>query len=235
MIVIYSGIGVGQFSLYHVQRMCAALFPNVTQILATAHHIQKGCLKNARLFIMPGGADMQYMQALSGSGNAHIKDFVYSGGTYLGICAGSYYAARDIRWAVGTADEIIEKRELEFYGGTVVGPMYSPYDSHSLKGVRVVKIDVHWQIIPLYYNGGGYFMEPKSKNEKIIGIYTPEKYSALVDRAIGIGRSVLSGVHLEVDPYMLDVKKQAFSAIAPVLKKHNDERLQFLHGLKLLD
>lgn len=45
------------------------------------------------ILIMPGGADMPYLQALVGSPIARIRAAIYGGATYIGTCAGAYFAS----------------------------------------------------------------------------------------------------------------------------------------------
>ena len=60
----------------------------------TAEEISSGDLRrgDSSLLVMPGGRDLPYVESLSGLGNREISQFVKSGGSYLGICAGAYYA-----------------------------------------------------------------------------------------------------------------------------------------------
>ena len=42
--------------------------------------------RSTNLFIMPGGKDLPYVEALASKGNEMIRKFVISGGAYLGLC-----------------------------------------------------------------------------------------------------------------------------------------------------
>ncbi|MEL7239701.1 MAG: BPL-N domain-containing protein, partial [Planctomycetota bacterium] len=70
----------------------------------------------------PGGADRPYMDKLNGRGNDLIRDFVESGGKYLGVCAGAYYACRRIDFT-GVDLRVQAPRELDFFPGTAVGSL----------------------------------------------------------------------------------------------------------------
>ena len=52
------------------------------------------------LFVVPGGADTPYHDALTGKGNQIIKKWVNQGTNYLGICAGAYYACSKVLFDV---------------------------------------------------------------------------------------------------------------------------------------
>ncbi|UUZ62721.1 BPL-N domain-containing protein [Polaromonas sp. P1-6] len=73
---------------------------------------------DAVLFVMPGGADLPFCQALNGAPNERIRRFVEEGGAYLGICAGAYYACREIAFHAGTDGAICSARtEVRGCGG----------------------------------------------------------------------------------------------------------------------
>src|SRR5438094_10662812 len=78
---------------------------------------------DAVLFVMPGGADLPFCEALSGAPNKRIRRFVEGGGVYLGICAGAYYACREIAFHAGTDGAICDARELSFVDAVAVGSL----------------------------------------------------------------------------------------------------------------
>lgn len=43
---------------------------------------------------------------------ARIAEYVREGGRYLGLCAGAYFAAKDLRFDAGGKQEVIGKRDL---------------------------------------------------------------------------------------------------------------------------
>lgn len=56
--------------------------------------------------IVAGGADLAYCAQLNGAGNAVIRRYVSSGGAYLGLCAGAYYACRRVEFEPGGPLEV---------------------------------------------------------------------------------------------------------------------------------
>lgn len=60
---------------------------------------------------------------LNGKGNKQILDFVHSGGTYVGICAGSYYGGAFCEFDRNGPLQVLGSRELGFFPGTVRGPV----------------------------------------------------------------------------------------------------------------
>jgi len=46
----------------------------------------------------PGGDAYSYHQAITTTGENHIRDLVNGGGAYIGVCAGAYFAAQTLYW-----------------------------------------------------------------------------------------------------------------------------------------
>ena len=58
--------------------------------LLMAEDIRNGKLDGLDLLICPGGGSSRQLRALQEAGQTAVKDFIASGGAYLGICAGCY-------------------------------------------------------------------------------------------------------------------------------------------------
>ncbi len=54
-----------------------------------------------RSVYFPGGYAYDYKTKLTALGERHIRDLVNSGGAYIGICAGAYFAADVVEWEGG--------------------------------------------------------------------------------------------------------------------------------------
>ncbi|KAI7890820.1 biotin-protein ligase [Mucor mucedo] len=163
---------------------------------------------------MPGGRDMPYCQALDGAPNTRIRNFVGGGGIYLGICAGAYYGSQHIEFEKGRAFmEIIQSRELGFYPGLSRGTTYPGFIYNSESGAQSVTVVLEGpedlpREINMYYNGGGYFVEPeKYENVTVLGRYKtpsvlckePKGPAAIVQCKVGKGNAILIGTHPEYD------------------------------------
>mgnify|MGYP001804254009 CR=1 FL=1 len=123
-VYIYNDIGSSRDSIRH------SLY-TLTQIISSDYNIQtidsaeikrKEWVKDAALLAMPGGADIAYMEKLNGQGNNIIKEYVKNGGSYLGICAGAYYASGEVEFDKDGPLEVLGKRELAFFPGKTIGP-----------------------------------------------------------------------------------------------------------------
>jgi biotin--protein ligase len=201
-VLVYVDNGVGERARLVVPATIKkALGPRWTVAAVDAAGIKAGALRDATALIIPGGADLPYCQALNGNGCQQIRSFVANGGIYIGFCAGAYFAAKEIEWNRGEADEIIAPRELAFFQGVAAGPVFGPgtYDPFSEKGARVVPVttkngDVAWS----YFNGGCSFIgsspevDVLARYKEISG--TPP---AVISLRYKEGTIVLSGVHPE--------------------------------------
>ncbi|PJF38099.1 MAG: biotin--protein ligase, partial [Phototrophicales bacterium] len=136
--------------------------------------IQNGIPDYIDLFIIPGGADRPYTQKLNGIGNKRIREYVETGGTYLGICAGAYYGCGTIEFQKGTSSAICENRELQFFDGIGTGCLTdiapSRYDQ-TLQSACTTPIDIEKEEIQTLYWGGCTFNAPIASNTKIIARY----------------------------------------------------------------
>lgn len=228
-IYIYKDTGAGEHSQLQTISTLKEILPHnykVIQINARGVILNKWPI-DAVLFIMPGGADLPYVKKLSGKGNQNIKNYVKNGGAYLGICAGSYYGAGYVEFDKGGKLEVIGKRELAFFPGKAVGPALAKYSYIDNSGARAAKIKLKLENIKeatVYYNGGGYFNGADNyKNVAVLGYYQ-NHLPAIVYIPFGKGRVVLSGVHFEYDPSLMDSHDPYLNKILPDLKNSNITR-----------
>ena len=153
--------------------------------------------------IMPGGADLYFCEKLNGRANRIIASYVENGGNYIGLCAGAYYGCRAIEWAKDEgAEAIIGARELAFYSGKAVGPIYQYIEDFSTSWEGCAQIQFRSEApITVWYAGGPLFEEPSHTNERVLARYAdvPDKPPAIVQIKVGKGAAVLAGPHIEVN------------------------------------
>lgn len=246
-IYIYAGPGTSKNSLLQT---AAAINPLLNanyniEYIFPEQLINDNWETQTALLIIPGGADIPYTKALNGIGNQKIRSYVEKGGSFLGICAGSYYGGEFVDFAKGTALEVLGERELSFFPGIVRGPILAPYDYQSESGARAAEIT--WKdslgfqkntSFTVYCNGGGYFVDANTKNQiSILASYDFEgEAAAIVECRVGSGKAILSGVHFEYDSSLLDATDSYLQHIIPVLKNENSNRIQLVrHMLERLN
>lgn len=74
--------------------------------------------QSCALFVMPGGRDLPFVKDFFGTmGNGiagrRVKTWMEaSGGRYLGICAGAYFASKQVTFERGTEMEVTGQRHF---------------------------------------------------------------------------------------------------------------------------
>ena len=124
-ICIYNGPGASDVQDY--VKIFRETFENTTNVeLVNATFIAASMLHLCKLFVMPGGADTPYWEALNGSPNNNLRDYIAQGGRYLGICAGAYYGAQELLYDENHPDEIRAER-LNLFPGISRGPVLKQF------------------------------------------------------------------------------------------------------------
>lgn len=217
IIYIYNGPGAFQDSIKHAEYTFKKFLPShyFLKRIDCAQVKSGDWIKDAKLFVMPGGIDSPYAKYLGFEGGKKIKDFVSNGGLYLGICGGAYYGSNKINFALNTPLEVRAIREHAFFPGIANGPILAPFNYNTNDGVRVAKIRctltedslLQGKEILTYYNGGCYFENAHAyKDVKILAEYSvfPDRKPAIVEIIVGNGKAILSGIHCEYAPELLD-------------------------------
>ena len=153
---------------------------------------------NTDLVIIPGGRDIPYDRHLRGEANDRIRRFVENGGSYLGICAGGYYGSAMVIFEEGGELEVLEKRELAFFPGRAIGPVFGKgvFAYNSKKGACEALLNWKGGKCSAFFNGGCYF-EDAHKYAEVIATYADLDLPAIISCKVGKGRAILSGVHPE--------------------------------------
>ena len=212
-IYIYNDLGVSKESLTQTLHMLRSFTEYQVKTISAAQLKVENWTNDAALFIIPGGADIYYTRKLNGQGNAIIRQYIDDGGKYLGICAGAYYASSAIEFGVGTKLELIGDRELKLFNGKAIGPLFNQYSYQDNSGATPATVQVNGiGSMPIFFNGGCYF---SSGDCKIIANYSELNLPAII--SVKNHHVILSGVHFEYDPTMLDYKDIYLSKIAKIL------------------
>ncbi len=199
-IYLYNDDGVSQDGIMHFQHTFSAIFTNRYKItlICAQDVLSTPWEKDAMLFVIGGGRDIPYHNKLKGEANQKIKQFVQSGGAFLGVCAGAYYASASFSFAANTPQAIKAERELCFFPGQSVGPLDAHYALRSGTASKYRHLFFKEKSAPLhlFYKEGGYF--DKANPHEIIASYdASHRYPAILFRTFGQGRVLLSGIHFE--------------------------------------
>lgn len=160
-ILVYGGEGAGKRSVHMAQTMLSALTAHAVEVLPgkdalverLTDHLAHASPRSAEagaeagddqrrvvLLVFPGGADRPYQKALAGEPNALIRQYVETGGAYLGFCAGAYYACSSIVFDGLGPLCVREDRELLFYSGQGVGPIFMGFAYNTQSGAFAVPV-----------------------------------------------------------------------------------------------
>lgn len=228
-VLVYNGSGVSETSLKHTLfslDKCVSKSHDIK--LVSPNDLLGPWESTCSLFVMPGGRDLPYLSALGDAIILRIKNFIQEGGSYLGICAGAYFASRKIEFEKGRIDyEIVQDRPLGLFPGTARGSVYPNFTYGTEAGACAAKLIAEIPektIVNCYFNGGCQFdLEEHGENWNIVGRYSLNGEPAIVTFLFGKGRVLLSGVHPEYDPALFDHTMPA--NVSQLLALDSDKRL----------
>ncbi len=193
---VYGGAGVDTHSL--ACTLAAFHKVNHEPIVVYPSFFLSDWASRIDVLVFPGGRDVPYHETLKGAPNQSIRYFVEQGGCYFGICAGAYYGAAQIQFAMNTNLEIVANRELSFYSGRAVGPVYGAdqFCYRSLRGARLAQVSWAQGSTEVYFNGGCSFI---GGSGDVIAAYQDLDGNppAIISCSIGAGKAILCGVHPE--------------------------------------
>ena len=150
------------------------------------------------LLVIPGGQDLFYLKSLLEKGVHKINNFVANGGSYLGICAGAYFASDAIEFELNRHDyQVKGSRPLKFCNVMAVGSYAKQFQYGSEAGAVAQMVRYQDQQFPIYLNGGPFF-KLNDQNTSVLATY-PDGKAAIVFTKVGQGHVVLTGPHVEVD------------------------------------
>ena len=201
-ILIYRDYGCADVSSLYGELASYFREKGVSVDFTDAAEIKSGALNRAvKAFFLGGGAATPYMQKLAGEGNDRIRDYVRNGGVYFGICAGAYYACRDIIFEHDVPALRIENGcGLNLAEGRAVGTLYKEYGllPYALTSFSAKVVQIRFcggETYPALYHGGPFF---DGTDGEVLAVYDlPEPKAAVITKTFGQGKVILSGVHFE--------------------------------------
>ncbi len=224
-IYIYNDLGVSKESLKQILEILKSFLKKYKLKILSAEDIKSSkWISDASLLVMPGGADLPYTRKLNGLGNTIISRYISAGGKYLGICAGAYYGCSSIEFGVGTKLEIIGDRELKFFDGKAIGPVFGKYSYKDNSGATPAEVVIdHIGELPIFLNGGCYLSDGDCK---VIATYSKLNLPAII--SVKNNNVILSGVHFEYNPTTMDCDDQYLSKVIRKLLPFENKRRQLV-------
>ncbi len=175
-------------------------FGEAKVVRCDAADILMGCLKpGSDVLIMPGGKDLNYCKDLNGRGIAIQKEFVKSGGGWLGICAGSCFGSTWVDWEPDTYRSFSGPRDLRFVNCLASGPVPEFIESIDGCWFNAAEISFGDNTFSALYSGGPVFKV--NGDCDIMARYTqlPGSPPSIVGSRYGRGYAILCSPHLEAD------------------------------------
>jgi len=188
---------------YEGKIACSNMFRwmNLSATFVYADDIRNGSLSDFDLLCMPGGWAYGFSEDLREDGASKILDFVLSGGAYLGICAGAFYACDYLVW-----EGIRYDYPIGLFPGYGIGPLNEicPYPDYNMTRINIVNhshpitsSEPPYEWI-LYYGGPG--LHPyEGRNVTVLATYNSSNQPAIIAFEYGIGRVFLCGPHPEIE------------------------------------
>ncbi|WP_348662795.1 BPL-N domain-containing protein [Chlamydia vaughanii] len=243
-ILVYSDEGVSPYYLRHMMRWLRSSLPseeNLEICRVDGNFLLYDPLWEftARLLIIPGGADRPYHKMLHGLGTARIDNYIREGGSYLGICAGSYFACKSLCFDEPSGMVYVADRGLGFFPGRAIGPAYGKVFSYTSPiGVRAASLifDNLGKSGRALFNGGPCFENADSYPEiDIEARYEdlPNQPAAIISRRLEKGFVVLSGLHIEYLPEYCQMKEDNVVEAREILQNSASVLDQYRRSLLL--
>ncbi len=155
---------------------------------------------NALAICFPGGFAYYYKIKLSEFAINNIRNYVNNGGSYVGICAGAYFASSKVIW-----EGIEYDYPLNLFDGKAIGSLHdiAPWDNYKMTEIALNSMNYitkglkkNWNV--LYY--GGQYFESNKTNYEIVSFWKEYNYlPAIINFSYGEGKVLLIGPHLEIE------------------------------------
>lgn len=157
--------------------------------------------RDADAILFPGGYAYNYQLAISLEAVNEIRDYVSSGGAYIGICAGAYFASKTVEWEGGSYPY-----ELGLFDGTATGSLdyIAPWPEFAMTKLTMNKENpINYNspnsISTLYYGGPIFTPNPGVEVNTVATWDEANNTAAIINFEYQKGRVLLLGPHLEIE------------------------------------
>ena len=165
-----------------------------------AADINSGNFFGQKVLWIPGGWAYDYRIKINDQGYQNIRNFVAQGGSYIGTCAGAFFASDWVYW-----DLWWYPYDLDLFAGQALGPMLSltPKNTFTLAAINLdpghpMNAGLNPNRRQIYYDGP-YFLPYPTTNISPAGRYGIDGTTlAIITFSYGQGRVVLTAVHPEI-------------------------------------
>ncbi|MBC7820848.1 MAG: N-formylglutamate amidohydrolase [Planctomycetaceae bacterium] len=145
-IAVYKGAGTGDSREKIIKVLAKRSNLKIRDV--TVDDIRAGKFKGCHVLIQPGGGGGVQGRALGEEGRQQIREFVKSGGGYVGVCAGAYLATCDYDWSLNILDAKVVDRKHWNRGFGTVEISLSPHGQEFF-GVDRERLSIYYHQGPL--------------------------------------------------------------------------------------
>ncbi len=207
---IYAGYGADTGSYRMLSNILVDMGFNTQFLIAKDFNSLYGLFK-FDIIIFPGGRADHMISGLTRDQIDTIREYVSEGGSYMGICAGSYFASNYTVWhGVEYGDSA--GYVLDLYSGRAVGPIkeIGDYDTGSIYNPQY-PTNITWydgEKFNVTYWGGPYFTP--IDDVKVLATYDRVQRAAAIEFQYNSGRVILYGFHPEFDTHYSQENREKF-------------------------
>lgn len=202
---VYVGAGTWQPSITAFEKFL--LWKNLTYKEITANFINNNDLRALyRGIFFPGGWAADYKRDINSAGRQNIRNLINSGGAYIGMSAGAYYACDDVVW-----EGKLYAYPLNLFLGKCIGPIneIAPWPNYVMTTMNINKSHGSNIYEPskrdvLYY-GEPYFVPYTPQEMQVLSTWivpsnpSVDNTPGVIGFNYGLGRVVLVGPHPEIE------------------------------------
>lgn len=173
----------------------AARIAGFTPVIVYPNTFHSSMLKDAAVWIQPGGTAVTASKAMGSSMMKSIRAFVKDGGGYVGFCAGAFLATSQIgtSWTSGLGIALGSTKLYDADGYPTIEKM-----AVKLNGANVSR--------RIYWEGGPYFKLSSAdlKKAEVIATYSRTKQVGAIQNTYYKGRVSVTGAHPEAPKWWRD-------------------------------
>ena len=202
---VYTGSGTWQESIIAFEKFLE--WKNISYEEVSAWDINHNDLRPLYQGIfMPGGWAYNYKKSIHDDGDQHIRDLVSSGGAYIGMSAGAYYACDNVKWE-GTDYPYY----LNLFHGDCIGPIdeIAPWPDYVMTTMTINQsheANIYESLTEdILYYGEPYFISYEGQEMQVFASWNvplnlnADKQPGIIGFNYGQGRVLLVGPHPEIE------------------------------------
>lgn len=216
-IAVYDAGGTGRSSARKVEHVLERIKDCLIRRIGP-RDIRSDALSQFDLVVFPGGSGSRQAAALEKIGRAKVHQFIERGGGYLGVCAGSYLAARNYDWSLKIIDgRTVDTQKGHWRRGVGTVEMELTEKGRLILGDYPKVVEVRYSNGPIFAPAGddaledfeplAYFRTELAKNGARVGamVDTP----AILSGKLGKGRVLCISPHPESSESLHGIVRRA--------------------------